>query len=113
MSAIYGSNRATYIGVGELLPTFIELGLLKREKVSLYSKTPQRPVYNRIISELLVYTDIKRSESKTLLADELIHRPWHSYFSIEGKAASLEILVNVSDGMQGGGYLSARDFDHE
>jgi len=109
MGAVYGSNRATYIGIGELLPTFIELGLFKRDKKSLYSKKEQKPIFNSIVSEFYIYSDIKVSDSKSALVEDLAYRPWFSYYCIEYKPNSFNNFLQLSEGIVGGGYITAKN----
>lgn len=108
MTAIYGSNRSVYIGIGELLSTFIELELFKREKKSLYSKTQQRMILNPIVSELFIYTDIKLSRSKSILLDDVKYRPWFSYYSTDYNPQTENSFVQYSDGIIGSGYLTLK-----
>lgn len=76
MSAPYGSNRSVYIAVGELLPTFIELGFLSRIKPSVYHRNPATKILHPAIAELLVFTDIKLSKSTSILVGDVSFRPW-------------------------------------
>ena len=109
MAAIYGSNRSTYIAIGELLPTFIELELFKKEKKSLYSKSNQKPIFNQTVSELYIYSDIAISESKSLLADDLPYRPWLSYYLTENKLNSFNEFLQLSEDVFGGGYINLKN----
>jgi hypothetical protein len=108
MGSLYGSNRAIYIGIGELLPTFIELGLFKREKVSLYSKIEQKAILNPIVSELFIYTDIKLSGLKTALVEDLYFRSWFTYYTAEYKSNLFNTFLQYSDGNLGSGYITIK-----
>lgn len=108
IGAIYGSNRSTYIAIGELLPTFIELGLLIREKKSLYSKSKPKPIFNQTVAELYIYSDIIVSESKSLLADDLPYRPWFSYYTTADKFDRFNEFLQLSEGVFGGGYITTK-----
>jgi hypothetical protein len=108
MGGLYGSNRAIYIGIGELLPTFIELGLFRREKVSLYSKQEQKPILNPLVSELFIYTDIKLSGLKTALVEDLYYRSWFTYFSAEYQSKLYNTFLQYSDGSLGSGYITIK-----
>ncbi|MFC2113683.1 hypothetical protein ACFLTA_10480, partial [Bacteroidota bacterium] len=80
LSSIYGSNRSLYNALDALLPMLIELEIIKRTKISIYEKEVKKEIKTPLISELLIYTDIKSSESKTILFDDLLSRPWYMYF---------------------------------
>jgi hypothetical protein len=108
MGGLYGSNRAIYIGIGELLPTFIELGLFKREKKSLYSKREKQEILNSVVSELFIYTDIKLSRSRTALVEDLDYRSWFTYYSTEYKSNLFANFLQYSDGNVGSGYITIK-----
>jgi hypothetical protein len=108
IGAIYGSNRATYIGIGELLPTFIELGLFKRDKKSLYSKNEKKMIFSHIVSELYIYSDIKVSDSKSALVEDLAYRPWFCYYFTEYKPETFNNFLELSDAVGRGGYITIK-----
>ena len=105
--SIYGSNRTVDIAIDALLPMIIELNTIKRDKVSLYSKAPGLNIANRFISELIIYTDIKLSGSKSILVDDLAHKPWFSYFdNANTDTVNFTYLILKKDSAIGKGYLS-------
>lgn len=105
--SIYGSNRTVDIAIDALLPMIIELNTIKRDKVSIYSIAKKVPIKNKYISELVVYTDIKLSGSKSILIDELIYKPWYAYFDLSGVVAeNFSILISKKDSAVGKGYLT-------
>jgi len=105
--SIYGSNRTVDIAIDALLPMIIELNTIKRDKVSIYSIATKLMITNKFISELVVYTDIKLSGSKSLLIDELSYKPWYSYFDMSGVVpATFSILLSKKDSAVGKGYLT-------
>lgn len=105
--SIYGSNRTVDIAIDALLPMIIELNTIKRDKISIYSMAAKLMITNKFISELVVYTDIKLSGSKSLLIDELSYKPWYSYFDLSGVVpGSFSILLSKKDSAVGKGYLT-------
>jgi hypothetical protein len=109
LMSIYGSNRTVEVAIGALLPMIIELKTIKRDKTSIYSMCSNLEVKNKFITELIVYTDIKLSGSKSILIDALEFKPWFSYFEI-GSSRSLQngILIHKKDSSVGKGYLTIR-----
>lgn len=109
MMSIYGSNRTVDIAIDALLPMIIELGTIKRDKVSLYSLSPKTEVRNKFILELIVYTDIKLSGSKSILIDDLNFKPWFSYFDISGfNSNQTGSLICKKESAVGKGYLTIK-----
>jgi len=107
MSALYGSNRTLDIAIDALIPMIIELGTIKRTKRSIYEIEDIKSIKNPFISELLIYTDIKLSGSKTILLEDLQVRPWYMYFAPEVNISRLTILKH-SESRLGGGYIGIR-----
>ena len=105
MSSIYGSNRSLFNAIDALLPMLVELKIIKRTKLSIYEREPKKEIKKPIISELLIYTDIKSSGSKTILFDDLLSRPWYMYFEPVLNLNKLSIL-KYSESRIGGGYVS-------
>jgi hypothetical protein len=104
--SLYGSNRTVDVAIDALLPMIIELNTIKRDKISLYSKAPTLILNNRFISELVFFTDIKLSGSKSILIDDLAHKPWYSYFVISTHDLGyFNLMVSKKEGTVGGGYL--------
>jgi len=105
--SIYGSNRTVDVAIDALLPMIIELKTIKRDKVSLYSKATALGVINKYISELVIFTDIKLSGSKSILIDDLSFRPWYSYFDISAiNPEHFNQLISKKDSAVGKGYLT-------
>lgn len=108
--SLYGSNRTVDIAIDALLPMIIELNTVLRERISIYSMAPKLIISNNFISELIVYTDIRLSGSKSLLIDELKHKPWYAYFeSINYSKANFTILLEKKESAVGKGYLTLRN----
>jgi hypothetical protein len=104
--SIYGSNRTVDIAIDALLPMIIELNTIKRDKISIYSIATKLTITNKFISELIVYTDIKLSGSKSILIDELSYKPWYSYFDLSHVVPStFHMLLSKKDSTVGKGYL--------
>jgi len=107
VTSIYGSNRTVDIAIDALLPIIIELNTIKRDKISIYSISPKLLIINKFVSELIIYTDIKLSGSKSILIDDLSFKPWYSYFDISGiTMANLNQLLKKKDSAVGKGYLT-------
>ena len=105
--AIYGSNRTVDIAIDALLPMLIEHNTLKRDKVSLYSIGSRLNVSNKFISELVIYTDIKLSGTKSILTEDLNHKPWYSYFDLTmSHHDKYKHLIVKKDSSVGKGYLT-------
>lgn len=105
--AIYGSNRTVDVAIDALLPMIIELQTLKREKVSIYSIGSKLRITNKFISEIVIFTDIKLSGSKSILLEDLSYKPWYSYFELpELETVTFKYLVTKKDSAIGKGYLT-------
>lgn len=109
MSSLYGSNRTLYIALDALIPMVIELGVIKRTKISIYEIMDNNVIMNPFISELLIYTDIKLSDSKTILVEDLQIRPWYMYFLPKININNLTILKHLESRL-GGGYLAIKEY---
>ena len=105
--SIYGSNRTVDIAIDALLPMIIELNTIKRVKVSIYSLAAKLMIANKFVSELVIFTDIKLSGSKSILLDDLNFKPWYSYFDISGLSPdNFHQLISKKDSAVGKGYLT-------
>lgn len=105
--SIYGSNRTVDIAIDALIPMVIELNAIKRDKVSLYSFGRKLLISSKLVSELAVYTEIKLSGSKSILMDDLSHRPWFSYFDLSTlEPTQSGHLITRKDSTVGKGYLT-------
>jgi hypothetical protein len=107
VKSIYGSNRTVDVAIDALLPMIIELNTIKRDKISIYSLAAKPIITNKFISELVIYTDIKLSGSKSILIDDLSFKPWYSYFDISGLSPDkFTQLISKKDSAVGKGYLT-------
>jgi hypothetical protein len=107
VTSIYGSNRTVDVAIDALLPMIIELNTIKRDKLRIYSIGSKLVVTNKFVYELLVYTDIKLTGSKSMLVDELDHKPWFAYFYVSGLSpTNFSQLLTRKDSAVGKGYLT-------
>lgn len=105
--AIYGSNRTVDIAIDALVPMIIELNAIKRDKISIYSFGSKLVVSNKFVSELVIYTDIKLSGSKSILINDLGFKPWYSFFDISAEVPDkFNVLISKKDSAIGNGYLT-------
>lgn len=107
VKTIYGSNRTVDVAIDALLPMIIELNTIRRDKVSIYSIASKQVVTNKFISELIIYTDIKLSGSKSILIDDLSFKPWYAYFDLSDLSPdNFRQLLTKKDSSVGKGYLT-------
>ncbi len=107
IGSAYGSNRAMHIAITEILPFLIECGIIERIKVGIYATGSKLNISNKVVSELIVFTDIKLSTSKSILVDELGYKPWYSYFELSNiSPTNFNILLANKDSTIGKGYLT-------
>lgn len=105
--SIYGSNRTVDIAIDALLPMIIELNTIKRDKVSIYSLASNLSISNKFITELIIFTDIKLSNSKSILINDLNFKPWFLYFNIAALTdINFNYLISKKDSVVGKGYLT-------
>ncbi len=105
--SIYGSNRTVDVAIDALLPMIIELNTIKRDKVSIYSFGQKTSIKNQFVAELIIYTDIVLSGTKTILIDDLSYKPWFAYFDISiFNPKNFCVFINKKDSSIGQGYLS-------
>lgn len=105
--SIYGSNRTVDIAIDALLPMIIELNTIKRDKVSIYSSATKLSISNKFITELIIFTDIKLSNSKSTLINDLNYKPWYLYFNISAIAdIKFNYLISKKDSEVGKGYIT-------
>lgn len=108
--SVYGSNRTVDIAIDALLPMIIELNTIKREKLGIYTISSKLLIRNKFVSQLIVYTDIKLSGSKSILIDELSHKPWYAYFDLSSAIpVEFNILLVKKDSAVGKGYLTLKN----
>lgn len=79
LGKIYGSNRTLAVAIDALLPMLIELGAIRRSKISQYEKGEIRLLKHPLLSEVWVYSDMVSSEIKALHQEELKDRLWNTY----------------------------------
>jgi hypothetical protein len=105
--SIYGSNRTVNVAIDALLPMIIELNAIKRDKVGLYSLANKLVLSNGFVIELVVYTDIKLSGSKSILIDDLSYKPWYLYYETVVKTQDkYSLLLTRRESAVGKGYLT-------
>ncbi len=108
MGSLYGSNRSMIIGCDETVRLFIDIKLINRQKVGLYSKGKKLTISNNLIAELIIYVGITLSGSKSLLVEDVVHKPWFSYFDMPDESNILySQLIIKQDSAVGNGYLTA------
>ena len=109
MGAIYGSNRSMHIGVDETMPLILDVGLLERVKTGLFCKSPKLKISIQLAAEIVIYTDIVLSSSKTVLIEDLVSNPWYLFFDISTFADSkFNIILSTKEVSLGKGYLSVK-----
>ena len=109
MGSMYGSNRAMIIGVDETVPLFIDIKLINRQKMGLYLKGKKLTISNNLIAELIIYTAITLSGSKSLLVEDIVHKPWFSFFDMPNESNILySQLIIKQDSSVGKGYITAK-----
>jgi hypothetical protein len=107
VKSIYGSNRTVDVAIDALMPMIIELNTIKRDKVSIYSMATKLTISNRYVAELIIYTDIKLSGSKSILLDDLGFKPWYSYFDNSAFVPDqFNYLISKKNSAVGKGYLT-------
>ena len=107
MGALYGSNRSMHIGVDETIPLFLDCGIITRQKIGIYAKGLPFKITNNFVSELIIYSNIKLSGSKSILVDELNFKPWYSYFDFSVLYdIKFKILISEKESSMGKGYLT-------
>ena len=107
IGAVYGSNRAMHIAVTELLPLLIECQTIQRIKLGMYGPDKRLSVSHQFLSELVIYTDIKLSGSKSILLDALLYKPWYAYFNLAAwSQPKFNHLITKKESAVGNGYLT-------
>lgn len=109
VKSAYGSNRTVDVAIDALLPMIIEFKNIKRDKVSIYSKEKKLILTNWFITELVIYTDIRLAGTKSILLDDIVFRPWFSYFDIKDLSKTVfNYLVTKKDSAVGRGYIAIK-----
>jgi hypothetical protein len=105
MASQYGSNRTLDIAIDALIPMAIGLDTIQRTRTAFYISMPAKAILHPIVAEIYIYADIVCSGSKSLLKDEISHRPWYHFYQPQAYKSGTGDLVNYSSGMIGGGYI--------
>lgn len=109
IGSIYGSNRAMHIGVDETLPLIIDACLIKRFKIGIYKKCNPIKISSLLATELVIYTDLKISATKSILLDDLSYKPWYAYFEFSQLIPeNFKLLISLKDSAIGKGYLTIK-----
>lgn len=108
IGAQYGSTRTIDIALDALMPMLIELGLTERSEVSIYKAQENQLIGNSFISEAYIFADLKASNLKSLLANEVTARPWYLFFCPSVALVRSSTLLKHTESYTGGGYVSAR-----
>lgn len=109
IGSIYGSNRSMHIGLDESMPTIIDSNTIERVKSGIFKKGNSLKITNALIAEIIIYTDLKLSTSKSILIDDLEHRPWFIYFDISIiQPNKLSNIIKFKDSAVGKGYLTIK-----
>jgi hypothetical protein len=85
---------------------FVEYQIVNRDKIGIYSFVESRDIKNQTVSELIIYTDIKLSGSKSILLDDLDFRPLYMFFKPNEKTKKLTGLFKIIESRVGQGYLT-------
>jgi hypothetical protein len=111
IGAIYGSNRAMHIGIDETIPLFLDCGIISRPKRGMYVKGQILKTTNQLISELIIYVNIKLSSSNSILVEDINYKPWYSYFEpFNISNDKFNFLLNRKEGAIGKGYISIKSW---
>jgi hypothetical protein len=107
MGAAYGSNRSMHIGVDETLPFILSCGIIERSKIGIFKKGEKMTIVNKLVNEIIVYTEVKLSGSKSILIDDIEQKPWFAYFNLsENIIKNPSHLLHKKDSSIGRGYLT-------
>jgi len=108
IAAQYGSTRTIDIALDALLPMLIELGVTNRIEISVYGNPANPTLANSFVAEAYIYAYLKASKHKSLLANEIITRPWYMFFCPTVPLGRSSTLLKHTEGYIGGGYVSAK-----
>ncbi len=100
----YGSNRGVYNAMNAVIPMLVEFGFITRIKPGVFEKRSKFRTLSPFLGELCVYTDIRLSRSRTILFQDIRHRPWYDFFELKLDPKQFE-LVKHSELKSGYGYL--------
>lgn len=108
LSANYGSNRGIYNALNAVLPMLVDLGLITRVKPGIFEKKETFSTLKPFLGEFCIYTDITLSTSKTILLEDIHHRPWYNYFNFPLQSENNFEILKFSELRAGYGYLEVR-----
>ncbi len=107
MGALYGSNRSMHIGVDETIPLFLDCGIIERTKRGIFKNNCKLKIENSFVSEIIIFTEIKLSGSKSILLDDINFKPWFLFFTLkENEILAINHLISKKDSSIGKGYLT-------
>jgi hypothetical protein len=109
ISALYGSNRTVDVAMDAIIPMIIELGVVDRKKMGLYGLGKKLVIRKPILLELLAFTDASVQGTKSLLLDNLMQKPWYTYFEVEWMDLEKpSVMFERKDSHAGRGYLTLK-----
>jgi hypothetical protein len=109
ISALYGSNATVDIALRAVIPMLIELGVIRRQKIGLYSLGKKLTIRKALLFEIIAYTDATVQGTKSLLLDNLIQKPWYTYFEVDGSDLDKPtVMFERKDNHAGRGYLTLK-----
>lgn len=109
ISALYGSNRTVDVAMDAIIPMLVELGVIKRRKLGLYCLGLKLVIKKPILFEVLAFTDATVQGTKSLLLDNLVQKPWYTYFDVETSDLDKPlVLLERKDSHTGRGYLTIK-----
>lgn len=108
IAAQYGSTRTIDIALDALLPMLIDLKVVLRAEVSIYTSQTNHTLSNPFIAEAYIYADLKASKLKSLLVNEIGTRPWYRFFCPSTDLIRPHTLLRYLEGHVGGGYVSLK-----
>lgn len=81
IKSIYGSNRASEIGLYAIIPTLIELGIITRPKNAVYAKGIKLKVIDPLVKEMVILSDLEGSNTKIFGLNDVDRKPY--FFFLE------------------------------
>ena len=106
ITLLYGSNRPVFTAKGALITMFLEIDKIKRIKQGLYGSQPPFLIRNSLITELILYTDVLLSGSKSVLYEDIKHRNFYTHFSMAFDKTQKGTLIKYKDLTMGQDYIS-------
>lgn len=109
ISALYGSNRTVDVAMDAMIPMLVEFGMIERKKTGLYGLGKKLLIKKEVLSEVIAYTDAVAQGTKSLLLDNLLQKPWYTYFEMEvSDLDEPSVLFQRKDSHSGKGYLTIK-----